>query len=90
LKKQDLKHAEVFVPSDGKPGGGKRVTKYFPTIHEWEGTLTFHILDETIGPEVFEEVIRTAGLLIGIGVWRPRNRGMYGRFDLVNMKWVNN
>lgn len=35
LKADDVPCDKLFVPSDGRPGGGKRVTKYFPRIDEW-------------------------------------------------------
>lgn len=87
FKKSQIKAVPVLVPSDGKVGGGSRVIKYFPVIPEWSGKVTFTILDDIITPEIFEQTIRTSGRLIGIGVWRPRNRGMWGRFELVDMKW---
>ena len=48
VKATDVKGEWLFVPSDGKRGGGSRVDKCFPVIHEWGGDVTFHILDETI------------------------------------------
>lgn len=87
VTKEKLSGITVHVPSDGRPGGTKRVPKIFPIIHEWEGEITVYIGDLVITPEVFETVLRNAGSLIGIGTWRPRNRGMNGRFELVKMKW---
>lgn len=86
--RQSVKNVTVFVPSDGKVGGGKRVTKIFPIVHSWEGEITYHILDDIITADVFEQVLRTSGQLIGIGYWRPRNRGMYGRFSVENIEWI--
>jgi hypothetical protein len=77
----------LFVPSDGMRGGGKRVSKCFPLIKSWGGTVTFYILDETITPEVFEKHLKEAGAFIGIGRFRPRNNGFYGRFRVLSTKW---
>lgn len=77
----------LHVPSDGKRGGGKRVLKCFPVIPKWAGVVTFHVLDDTITPEVFEQHLREAGNFIGIGRFRPRNNGYYGRFRVVSIKW---
>lgn len=77
----------LFVPSDGKRGGGTRVQKCFPVIDEWAGELTVNVLDDTITEEVFERVIREAGNFIGIGAWRVQNRGMYGRFLVEKVTW---
>lgn len=83
----DVKGEWLFVPSDGMRGSGKRVDKCFPIIHEWGGEVTFHILDETITEDVFLNVLKQAGAFIGIGRFRPRNNGFYGRFTVESIKW---
>lgn len=88
IKKDEIKYTAIHVPSDGMKGGTKRVIRMFPIVHEWEGTIEVLIGDNVITPDVFEDVFRNAGNLIGIGTWRPRNRGLNGRFELVDMKWV--
>lgn len=87
IKSDDVKGEWLFVPSDGVRGSGKRVDKCFPVIHEWGGEVTFHILDETITEEVFLNVLQQAGAFIGIGRFRPRNNGFYGRFTVESVKW---
>lgn len=77
----------LFVPSDGQRGGSKRVDKCFPVIHEWSGTAQFHILDETVTNDVFEKILEEAGKFIGIGFFRPRNNGYYGRFKINSISW---
>jgi len=89
IKKDAVEGEWLFVPSDGKRGGGKRVKRCFPVIREWKGTVTFYVLDETITPDVFEQHLKEAGNFIGIGRFRPRNNGFYGRFKVVKAKWVN-
>lgn len=88
IHKDDVPPSMQHVPSDGSIGGTRRVIKYFPIIHEWSGTIEILIPDNIITSDVFEEVVINAGELIGIGTWRPRNRGMNGRFKLVDMQWV--
>jgi len=87
IKKEDVPGEWFFVPSDGKRGGGSRVLKCFPVIREWSGDITFHILDDVITPEVFEAHLTQAGNFIGIGRFRPRNNGFYGRFSVEKVKW---
>lgn len=77
----------LFVPSDGRPGGGKRVWKNFPRIDEWGGRVTFYIFDDIITSEVFSKVLVTAGQIVGIGRFRPQNRGFYGRFSVSQIEW---
>jgi hypothetical protein len=87
ILKENLSGQEVHVPADGMPGGTKRVMKKFPIVHNWKGEFTVMIGDDTITSEVFEQVIHNAGLLIGLGTFRPRNRGDHGRFKVVDMQW---
>ena len=88
VKKEELKSVTVFVPSDGRRGSGNRVLKTFPIVHEWEGTVEYIIIDDIITAEIFEQVIRASGQLIGIGYFRPRNRGYYGRFEVQGIQWI--
>lgn len=88
-KKDEVAGEWLFVPSDGKRGGGSRVDKCFPVIPEWRGDVVFHVIDETLFTKIatpdgemtaFEWHLRQAGAFIGIGRFRPRNNGFYGRF----------
>ena len=87
IKADDVKGETVFVPSSGKRGDGNRVYKTFPKIHSWSGVIDFTIFDHTITEEVFKEHLIQAGQFIGIGRWRPRNNGMYGRFTVDKVDW---
>ncbi len=87
VKVDDVPGEWLFVPADGKRGGGKRVKKCFPVIQDWGGDVTFQILDEVITEDVFRVHAETAGRLIGIGRFRPRNNGFYGRFDVTGLVW---
>lgn len=85
IKKEEVECECFFVPSDGKRGGAKRVHKYFPVIHEWSGEAIIHVFDETITRDVLEQHLVEAGKFIGIGRFRPRNNGFYGRFEVVDI-----
>jgi hypothetical protein len=86
-KKDAVTGEWLYVPSDGKRGGGTRVDKCFPVIPSWKGDVTFYVLDETITQDVFREHLQEAGKFIGIGRFRPRNGGYYGRFEVLDVKW---
>ena len=79
----------VYANADGVKGSGKRVMRCFPTVHEWAGTVEYLILDEIITLPVFEKVLETAGTLIGIGQFRPRNGGYFGRYKGTITEWVD-
>jgi len=87
VKKENVDGEWLFVPPDGRRGGGKRVDKCFPVIRSWKGTVKFHVLDDSIPEDIFERTLRDAGTFIGIGRFRPRNNGYYGRFDVERIVW---
>lgn len=84
----------LFLPSNGQRGSGKRVDKYYPLIPAWEAEVEFIVADETVLQSavadkertVFEIVLETTGTLIGIGRFRPRNNGYYGRFSVQSIQ----
>lgn len=87
VEKEQVAGEWLFVPADGRRGSGKRVSKCFPVIPQWAGAVSFHILDDTITREVFEHHLAEAGKFIGLGRFRPRNNGFYGRFTVEKVKW---
>ena len=78
----------LFVPSDGKKGGGTRVWKTFPLIKAWKAELEIILLDPMLidKPQKVEEYLGHAGKFIGLGRFRPRNGGFYGRFKVINFR----
>lgn len=87
IKLDDVEHEWLHVPSDGRRGGTTRVEKCFPLIRSWSGTINFLVFDDIIEEEVFEEHLRDAGAFIGLGRFRPRNNGFYGRFSVESVNW---
>ena len=77
----------LFVPSDGKPGGGSRVLKFFPIVREWATQITFTIIDDEITQEVFKRHLEQAGQLIGVLAFRPEHGGYFGRFEVEKLEW---
>lgn len=87
IKKVDVHGDWLFVPASGRRGDAKRVLKCFPIIHQWAGPVVFHVLDDVISEKVFEQHLRDAGNFIGIGRFRPRNNGYFGRFRVNKVDW---
>lgn len=83
----DVRGMRLHVPSDGRRGGTKRVWKTFPYLEQWSGVVQFHVLDEIIKEDVFLQHLIDAGQFIGIGFFRPRNNGFWGRFSVENVTW---
>lgn len=89
IHKDAVESENLFLPSDGVRGSGKRVIKTYPVIREWKAKCTFYVQDDVITEDVFRYHLEQAGTFIGIGRFRPRNNGFYGRFTLVDMEWVS-
>ncbi len=91
--KDDLteeKHMDaLFLPSDGKRGSGSRVMKYYPRFDRWSAIVEFHIFDDVITKDVFQYVLEQAGQFIGVGRFRPRQNGFYGRFLIGSIEWAD-
>lgn len=87
LKAADVQPDRLFLHANGQPGGGRRVWRYYPRIDAWEGVVRYYVLDPIITQDVFEKVLLASGSLIGIGRFRPRNRGYYGRFEILEVSW---
>lgn len=61
------------------PRTGPMVTIYRPKLDAgWSLTFRLLIADTTIHPDTLKQIISFAGLLAGLGAWRPE----YGRFVL--------
>lgn len=87
ITKEDWIGEWGFYPADGVRGSGKRVMKCYPVIHKWQGFAEYLIYDDMITVEVFRRHLEQAGRLIGIGRFRPRNNGYFGRFRVEGMEW---
>lgn len=87
VEKADVEGLWLHVPADGTPGGRKRVEKCFPYVEEWSGDVVYYVLDDTITKTVFEQHMEQAGQFIGIGFFRPANRGYWGRFKPLKFEW---
>ena len=88
VKKSDVQGEWLFLPSDGMRGSGKRVDKCYPVIPSWQVEVVYYVLDDAITQDVFRYHLEQAGKFIGIGRFRPRNNGYYGRFEVVRLEWV--
>ena len=81
IKKDDVVGHKQHVPSDGKKGGSSRVWKTFPVVQKWECEIEINLIDPLLidKPEKVREYLEHSGKFIGLGWFRPRNGGYYGR-----------
>jgi hypothetical protein len=87
VKKDKAENEWCFVPSDGRRGSGSRVWKCFPIFRKWEGETIIIVLDDIITRDVMDAHLKASGAFIGLGRFRPRNNGYYGRFEAEIMEW---
>jgi hypothetical protein len=89
LTKDDAEMVAIMSDSSGKrnASGGSRVKRRFPIFKQWSGTARFVIIDDIITKEVFEHHLKSAGLICGIGRFRPENGGSNGRFRVTKITW---
>lgn len=86
VHKDEIPCIRISANVDGVRGSGKRVPRILPQTQEWGGKTTFIIMEEKIKPDVFEKVLRAAGLSIGVGQFRPEKGGLNGRFEIASIK----
>ena len=86
LKAKDIPAERLFVPADGKKGGPKRVWKNFPKVDPWKVHAVIDVIDPTIKPEKLEQYLKYAGQFIGLGYFRPRHGGFWGKFKIEGFK----
>lgn len=87
IKPEAVVGERLYLNADGKRNGKTRVWRTYPRIAEWEGEVTYYVLDDTIPKDVFERHLRESGRYIGIGRFRPANGGFYGRFEIERIRW---
>lgn len=87
LTPKDANCVKISAHSTGKRGAGSRVPRRFPQFDKYHGVAEFTIVDDVITPEVFERHVKAAGIIVGIGRFRPENGGTNGRFRATKFEW---
>jgi len=65
----------------GRPGSGSRVVRKFPAWPAgWTASFTVLVLDDSLTKDDVKGALDAAGLLAGLGRFRPENMGTNGRF----------
>lgn len=68
-------------------GMGTSDLRYRPMYEQWTATLTIHLLQHVITVDQLFGLIDGAGYN-GVGEWRPEKNGVYGTFDLVDLRVI--
>jgi hypothetical protein len=88
IKIDEAAFISLWCDSTGKRGGGSRVLRYFPYYPQWLCEPEFMVLDDTIPTDVCDKYFESAGLIVGIGRYRPENNGTNGRWAVLNSVWT--
>ena len=88
VKVDEMQSVRLHVPSDGKKGGGTRVPRRFPLIDAWTGEGTILVLDDYLVAHtpLIKEAFEYAGVINGLGRWRPQREGQFGRFKVTRFE----
>jgi hypothetical protein len=87
LTKEDAEIKTISANANGIRGSGSRVPRTFPEFSVWHGIAEFTIVDDLITEGIFEQHVKSAGIIVGIGRFRPANGGTYGRFRAKEFEW---
>jgi len=87
LTKEDAEMIKISCNPQGIRGARGRVDRRFPQFRGWKGIAPFIIVDEIITNQVFEVHVEKAGMIVGIGRFRPENGGINGRFRPIKFTW---
>lgn len=87
LRADDVPGDWLYLNSDGVRGSGKRVYRCMPRIDSWRVDLVVYITADEITPPVFVKHLEEAGKMVGIGRWRVRSQGQYGRWRVEKVEW---
>lgn len=87
IMKDKAEMIAISANSNGKRGAGSRVVRRFPIFPQWHGVVPITITDDIITTEIFETHVRAAGIIVGIGRFRPELGGINGRFRPTKFEW---
>ena len=76
---------EVDIAQGRNPNGGEAVCIIRPRFDEWAFDLTLSVDQTQIGLGVIRELVDIAGNRVGLGDFRPKCKGTFGRFCVT--KW---
>lgn len=88
IHKDKVDFIDIWANADGIRGSGKRVMRRFPIIHSpWSANISLDVLDNSLPADLIERYLHEAGMIVGIGRFRPEKGGMNGRFRVKAFKW---
>lgn len=71
------------------PATGGRILRHRPIFNAWSFDFEMLIDTDLISVNMMRDVVEAAGRRVGIGDFRPQQKGPYGKFDIVEWKRTN-
>ena len=69
--------------------GKASVLRARPLIENWYTSLVIEYDDQAISsPEIIQNYLERAGMVVGWGDYRPQTGGIYGRFDVIKAQVI--
>lgn len=65
-----------------------RVMVIRPKWSEWSASFTLNVYEDTITKETINQLMTYAGSYVGIGSYRPTANGLFGRFEVEDIKSI--
>jgi len=59
-----------------------------PRFNTWQCAFKVVLNDESLPPEVLNEILNYAGAYVGVGDWRPDKKGTFGKFMITSFHEV--
>jgi len=87
LTRADAEPVTISANSDGVRGSGKRVPRTFPVFRKWECEVVMIVTDDILTQAIIEQHARAAGIVAGVGRFRPEKGGPNGRFRVKKFAW---
>lgn len=87
FRKADAIERKISANPRGIRGGSGRVPRRFPEFHDWHAVVEVVVIDDIVTRAILEQHLRAAGMIVGIGRFRPENGGTNGRFRVEKIEW---
>lgn len=78
--KSPVKDFEVDSRPVTIPATKGRVMRHRPRFDDWSAAFTIEIEDDTLPPDMVQQLLTEGGRRLGIGDFRPEKGGPFGRF----------
>jgi hypothetical protein len=68
------------------PSTGGRILSHRPCFNDWKLQFTLSVDTDMLHPKLMRDIVDAAGKRIGLGDFRPANKGPFGRFVVTAWK----